>query len=98
MYSRFAGQIGCISCNMRSSKEALIGDTIHLKNIVTEPLIGFKSPKPMVFSGVYPNDQSQFDDMRTAIEKLTLNDSSVSVTLESRYTFKYFNFKCISLI
>nr|XP_034174909.1 translation factor GUF1 homolog, mitochondrial [Osmia lignaria] len=79
----FAGQIGCISCNMRSSKEALIGDTLHLKNAVAEPLIGFKSPKPMVFSGVYPNDQSKFDDMRTAIEKLTLNDSSVSVTLES---------------
>ncbi|CAL7948862.1 unnamed protein product [Xylocopa violacea] len=79
----FAGQIGCISCNMRSPKEAVIGDTLHLKNDVVEPLLGFKSPKPMVFSGVYPIDKSQFEAMRAAIEKLTLNDSSVSVTLES---------------
>ncbi|CAK9833086.1 Translation factor GUF1 homolog, mitochondrial [Anthophora retusa] len=79
----FAGQIGCISCNMRSSKETHIGDTIHVKNLVVEPILGFKSPKPMVFSGVYPIEQSKFEVMRAAIEKLTLNDSSVSVTLES---------------
>ncbi|XP_076749587.1 translation factor waclaw [Xylocopa sonorina] len=79
----FAGQIGCISCSMKSPKEAIIGDTLHSKNNVVEPLLGFKSPKPMVFSGVYPIDKSQFEAMRTAIEKLTLNDSSVSVILES---------------
>ncbi|XP_017797855.1 PREDICTED: translation factor GUF1 homolog, mitochondrial [Habropoda laboriosa] len=79
----FAGQIGCISCNMRSTKEAFIGDTVHIKNNVVEPLLGFKSPKPMVFSGVYPIEQSEFEVMRVAIEKLTLNDSSVSVTLET---------------
>ena len=90
MMSRFAGQIGCISCNVRSSKEIFIGDTLHIKNQITEPLLGFKSPKPMVFSGVYPIDQSEFQDMKIAIEKLTLNDSSVSVALESRYFFMIF--------
>ncbi|XP_043788333.1 translation factor GUF1 homolog, mitochondrial [Apis laboriosa] len=78
----FAGQIGCISCNVRSSKEILIGDTLHIKNQITEPLLGFKSPKPMVFSGIYPIDQSEFHNIQIAIEKLTLNDSSVSVALE----------------
>ncbi|XP_076389206.1 translation factor waclaw isoform X2 [Megachile rotundata] len=78
-----AGQIGCISCNMKSSNEAFIGDTLHIKNEIVQPLMGFQSPKPMVFSGIYPIEQSQFDAMRTAIEKLTLNDSSVTITLES---------------
>ncbi|XP_024222257.1 translation factor GUF1 homolog, mitochondrial [Bombus impatiens] len=79
----FAGQIGCISCNMRSSKEMIIGDTLHLKDHVAEPLLGFKTPKPMVFSGVYPIEKSQFEVMRTAIEKLTLNDSSVTIEMET---------------
>ncbi|XP_076243574.1 translation factor waclaw [Calliopsis andreniformis] len=78
-----AGQVGCISCNMRSSKEAFIGDTLYLKNQPVEPLLGFKAPKAMVFSGVYPLDQSQFNTMRTAIEKLTLNDSGVSVVTDT---------------
>ncbi|XP_031847054.1 translation factor waclaw [Nomia melanderi] len=75
----FAGQVGCIACNMRSSKEAFIGDTLCGKDRSTEPLLELKTPKPMVFSGVYPTDQSQFDAMRVAIEKLMLNDSSVSI-------------------
>ncbi|XP_017884533.1 translation factor GUF1 homolog, mitochondrial isoform X2 [Ceratina calcarata] len=79
----FAGQIGCISCNMRSSKEAFIGDTLHTKDSIAEPLSTFTSPKPMVFSGVYPIDKSDFERVRAAIEKLTLNDSSVSVSLET---------------
>ncbi|KZC04058.1 PREDICTED: translation factor Guf1, mitochondrial [Dufourea novaeangliae] len=79
----FAGQIGCIACNMRSSQEAFIGDTLHLKNQPVELLLKFKTPKPMVFSGVYPVDQSQFESMKTAIEKLTLNDSAVSVAKDS---------------
>ncbi|XP_078039644.1 translation factor waclaw [Augochlora pura] len=77
-----AGQIGCIACNMRSSKEAFIGDTLHIKNHPVDPLLQIKTPKPMVFSGVYPHDQSQFDTMKAAIEKLTLNDSGVSVTID----------------
>ncbi|XP_029175193.1 translation factor GUF1 homolog, mitochondrial [Nylanderia fulva] len=78
----FAGQVGAISCNMKS-KEACIGDTLHLRHQPVDSLEGFKPPKPMVFAGVYPMDQSQFTSLQTAIAKLTLNDSAVTVTLES---------------
>lgn len=69
---------------MKSSKEACIGDTIHLRNLPVEPLPGFKEAKSMVYAGVYPMDQSQFLALQSAIEKLTLNDNAVSVAKESR--------------
>ncbi|RZC31992.1 translation factor GUF1 -like, mitochondrial [Asbolus verrucosus] len=78
-----AGQIGLIGCNMRSSKEAFIGDTIHKSSCIVEALQGFEPPRPMVFAGVYPSDQSQHISLRSAIEKLTLNDSAVSVDVDS---------------
>ncbi|KAI5703081.1 hypothetical protein M8J75_007455 [Diaphorina citri] len=78
-----AGQVGFITCNMRTVKEAHIGDTIHLKDTPVPPLIGFKKTQPMVFSGVYPLDQSQHTALRGAIEKLVLNDSAVTVSVES---------------
>lgn len=70
---------------MRTSKEACIGDTLHKTNEVIQPLPGFKPAKPMVFAGVYPFDQSQHVSLRNAIEKLTLNDSAVTVAVDSRY-------------
>ncbi|CAG9820065.1 unnamed protein product [Phaedon cochleariae] len=78
-----AGQIGLLGCNMRSSKEAHIGDTIYHKNTSVEPLSGFHPSKPMVFAGIYPMDQSQHVNIRSAIEKLTLNDSAVSVEVDT---------------
>lgn len=78
-----AGQVGFITCNMRAVKEASIGDTVHLKDAPVPPMIGFKKNQPMVFSGVYPLDQSQHTSLRNAIEKLVLNDSAVSVSVES---------------
>ncbi|KRT78600.1 ADP ribosylation factor, partial [Oryctes borbonicus] len=74
-----AGQVGLISCNMKLHKEALIGDTFHKSNDSVEPLDKFKPAKPMVFAGVFPLDQSQHVNLRSAIEKLCLNDSAVSV-------------------
>lgn len=68
---------------MRTSKEAFIGDTLHLKNETVQPLVGFSPPKPMVFAGVYPMDQSQHMPLKNAIERLVLNDSAVSVSIES---------------
>lgn len=68
------------------SKEALIGDTLHLKHDTVEPLERFKPPKPMVFAGIYPMDQSQFSSLQAAIDRLALNDSAVTITLDSRYT------------
>lgn len=70
---------------MRSSKEACIGDTLHKTNENVEPLQGFQPSKPMVFAGIYPFDQSQHVNLRNAIEKLALNDSAVTVAVDSRY-------------
>jgi elongation factor 4 len=75
----YAGQVGYIVSGMKTVKEARVGDTIyHTKKPVT-PLPGFKPAKAMVFSGIYPVETSEFDLLRDAIEKLTLNDASVSV-------------------
>lgn len=78
-----AGQVGLIGCSMRNSKEAIIGDTIHLKNKTVEPLTGFKPQQPMVFAGVYPSDQSQHVSLRAAIDKLILTDSAVTLAVDS---------------
>ncbi|KAJ8928831.1 hypothetical protein NQ314_018551, partial [Rhamnusium bicolor] len=78
-----AGQIGLVGCNMRSSKEAYIGDTIHHSDDTVEPLQGFHPLRPMVFAGIYPMDQSQQVNLRSAIEKLTLNDSAVTAEIDT---------------
>ncbi|XP_055548123.1 translation factor GUF1 homolog, mitochondrial isoform X2 [Wyeomyia smithii] len=79
-----AGQVGLLGCNMRTSKESNIGDTLYLKkNKTCIPLPGFKPQQPMVFAGVYPGDQSQHPYLKSAIEKLVLNDSAVTVNPDS---------------
>lgn len=74
-----AGQVGLVGCNMRQSKEAIIGDTWHRRGASVEPMTGFKPQQPMVFAGVYPMDQSQHVALRSAIDKLCLTDSAVTV-------------------
>ncbi|XP_057366603.1 translation factor Guf1, mitochondrial-like [Daphnia carinata] len=79
-----AGQVGYVVCNMRSSTEAKVGDTLFKKGLVeVEEVASFRQSKPMVFAGVYPMDQSETPALRSALEKLTLNDSSVTVAKES---------------
>lgn len=77
------GQVGYIVSGMRSTKEARVGDTLHHSRFSVESLPGFKPAKHMVFSGLYPVDGSDFDALNHAIERLTCNDASVSVTKES---------------
>lgn len=79
----YAGQVGYMIANIRDIKEARMGDTFHHLNQPVEPLEGFKPAKPTVFAGVFPADQSEYDNLRKALEKLTLNDSSVSVDMDS---------------
>ncbi|MQL93987.1 hypothetical protein Taro_026637 [Colocasia esculenta] len=79
----FTGQVGYVVSGMRSTKEARVGDTLHHYRSTVEPLRGFKPAKHMVFSGLYPADGSDFDALSSAIEKLTCNDASVSVTKET---------------
>ncbi|KAL6518907.1 hypothetical protein OROHE_017660 [Orobanche hederae] len=77
------GQVGYVVSGMRSTKDARVGDTLYHTRSSVEPLPGFKPVKHMVFSGVYPADGSDFEALSNAIEKLTCNDASVSVTKES---------------
>jgi len=79
----YTGQVGYIICGMKTVKEARVGDTFyHLKTPV-QALPGFKPAKSMVFAGIYPIEASEFENIRDAIEKLTLNDPSVHVEKES---------------
>uniref|UniRef100_A0ACD6AAA5 Uncharacterized protein n=1 Tax=Avena sativa TaxID=4498 RepID=A0ACD6AAA5_AVESA len=79
----YTGQVGYVITGMRSTKEARIGDTLHQAKSVVEALPGFKPVRHMVFSGVYPADGSDFEALSHAIEKLTCNDASVSVSKET---------------
>uniref|UniRef100_L7M1G8 Translation factor GUF1 homolog, mitochondrial n=1 Tax=Rhipicephalus pulchellus TaxID=72859 RepID=L7M1G8_RHIPC len=77
------GHAGYVVANMRSPKEAHIGDTLSHKCDHVKPLPKFQESKPMVFAGVYPEDQSKNNEMRSAIDRLVLNDPSVQVSIES---------------
>ncbi|XP_005091177.1 translation factor Guf1, mitochondrial isoform X1 [Aplysia californica] len=79
----FAGQVGYAMMNMRNTSEAQIGDTFYHENQPVEPMPGFKEATPMVFAGMFPTDQSEFPQMRSAIEKLTLNDRSVQIKVDN---------------
>jgi GTP-binding protein LepA len=89
-----AGEVGFITASIKVVGDAKVGDTItHLRNRAEKPLAGFKEVKPMVFSGLYPVDSGDYDDLRDAIEKLRLNDSSFSFEPESSAALG-FGFRC----
>ncbi len=79
----YTGQVGFLISGMKTVKEARVGDTFYHEKKPVKALPGFKPAKSMVFAGVYPIDNSDYEDLRTAIEKLTLNDPSVNVEKES---------------
>uniref|UniRef100_A0A8C7J963 GTP binding elongation factor GUF1 n=1 Tax=Oncorhynchus kisutch TaxID=8019 RepID=A0A8C7J963_ONCKI len=79
----YAGQVGYVIAGMKEVKEAQIGDTLYHQKHLVEAFPGFKPAKAMVFAGMYPMDQSDYSALRSAVEKLTLNDSSVTVQRDS---------------
>jgi elongation factor 4 len=79
----YAGQVGYVITGMKTIKEAQIGDTIFLKDKKGMPLPGFKKAKPMVFAGIYPVDSEDFNQLAESIEKLLLNDASITVEKKS---------------
>ncbi len=79
MHALYAGQVGYVITGMKTVKEARVGDTIFHRKQKGTPFPGFKKAKPMVFAGIYPVENSEFELLRDAIEKLTLNDASVTV-------------------
>lgn len=84
----FAGQVGYIICNMKTVKEANIGEILfdpksqEIENI--KPFSGFKSISPTIYAGIFPLDALEYDNLRQAVERLCLSDSSV--TLESSFS------------
>lgn len=79
MNALYAGQVGYLITGMKTVQEARVGDTLYHTRQPVAPFAGFKQAKPMVFAGIYPVDSTEFDILRDAIEKLTLNDASVTV-------------------
>jgi len=79
----YTGQVGFLIAGMKSVKEARVGDTIYFQKYPVPALPGFKPAKSMVFAGIYPIEASDYEKLRDAIEKLTLNDASVHVEKES---------------
>jgi GTP-binding protein LepA len=75
----YAGQVGYLITGMKTIHEARIGDTIFLAKHPVKAFPGFKPAKPMVFAGIYPVDSEDFDLLRDAIEKLMLNDASITI-------------------
>ena len=79
-----AGEVGYIISGIRNSREIKIGDTVTLKNNTdVVPLPGYREPLPMVFAGFYPTQDSNFNVLKKALEKLSLNDSSFTFEPET---------------
>ncbi|MBP6662689.1 MAG: translation elongation factor 4 [Paludibacter sp.] len=89
-----AGNVGYIISGIKTSKEVKVGDTItHVKRPCETDIEGFQEVKPMVFAGVYPIDTDEFEDLRASIEKLQLNDASLTFEAESSVALG-FGFRC----
>ncbi len=89
-----AGDVGYIICGIKTAKEIKVGDTItQLKNPCANMISGFEEVKPMVFAGVYPIDSEDYEDLRNAMEKLQLNDASLTYVPESSMALG-FGFRC----
>ncbi|MDO4319883.1 MAG: translation elongation factor 4 [Bacteroidales bacterium] len=89
-----AGNVGYIISGIKSSREVKVGDTItHVDRPCSEAINGFQEVKPMVFAGVYPIETEDFENLRTSLEKLQLNDASLTFTPESSAALG-FGFRC----
>lgn len=89
-----AGNVGYIISGIKTSKEVKVGDTItHVAHPCDKAIDGFEEVKPMVFAGVYPIETEDFENLRTSLEKLQLNDASLTFTPESSAALG-FGFRC----
>lgn len=89
-----AGNVGYIMSGIKTSTEVKVGDTItHVDSPCSNAIAGFQESKPMVFAGVYPIETEDFEDLRSSLEKLQLNDASLSFMPESSLALG-FGFRC----
>jgi GTP-binding protein LepA len=88
------GEIGVITASIKQVRDTRVGDTItHERRQCAEPLPGYKPAIPVVFCGLFPVDAADFEDLRTAIEKLQLNDASFTAEMETSAALG-FGFRC----
>ena len=88
------GDVGYIISGIKTAKEVKVGDTItHVKNPCEKRIEGFEEVKPMVFAGIYPIDAEDYEDLRNAMDKLQLNDASLTFEPESSAALG-FGFRC----
>ncbi len=88
------GDVGYIMSGIKTAKEVKVGDTItHVKRPCAKAIAGFEEVKPMVFAGVYPIDADDYEDLRNAMDKLQLNDASLTFEPESSAALG-FGFRC----
>ena len=79
-----AGDVGYVIGSVKSLQDVRVGDTItHVKDGATEAIPGYQEAKPMVFSGIFPTQSEDFEDLRSALEKLQLNDASLTYEPET---------------
>ena len=89
-----AGEVGYLSASIKSIGDTRVGDTVtHADRPCAEPLPGYRKVNPMVFSGIYPADGARYGDLRDALEKLQLNDASLSFEPETSIALG-FGFRC----
>ncbi len=89
-----AGEVGYIAASIKTIRDTQVGDTVtDAENPAAEPLAGYRSVNPMVYCGIYPADGSKYGDLRDALEKLQLNDASLSFEAETSVALG-FGFRC----
>jgi len=89
-----AGDVGYLIAGVKDVHDTKVGDTVtHLRNGAKDPLPGYKDVKPMVYSGLYPTDSDDFEDLRDALEKFRLNDSALIYQPETSAALG-FGFRC----
>ena len=89
-----AGEVGYITASIKTVSDTRVGDTVTgVENPAAEPLPGYRQVQPMVYSGIYPADGAKYQDLRDALEKLKLNDASMSFELETSVALG-FGFRC----
>jgi len=89
-----AGEAGYLICGIKDVQELKVGDTItHSYRKTDLPLPGYKEPKPMVFSGMYPENPDHFNELKDALERFSLNDSSITFEPDSSISLG-FGFRC----
>lgn len=89
-----AGEVGYIAASIKNVRDARVGDTItHVERPAAEALPGYRSVQPMVFCGIYPADGAHYADLREALEKLQLNDASLTFEPETSIALG-FGFRC----